>query len=62
MVDGFFFKSQFQFDNTDGITWLAVFDGTVTNHNAFDQRDSNSVPKFERVMDRCCRALVSRFL
>ena len=33
---------------------------TATNHIAIDQRDSNSVFNFERKMDRCCQALVSR--
>ena len=34
---------------------------TVTNQIAFNQRDSKSISNFERAMDRCCQALVSRF-
>ena len=33
---------------------------TVTNEIAFDRRDSNAFPKFERSMDLCCQALVSK--
>ena len=33
---------------------------TVTNQIAFDQRDLHSTPEFERAMDRCCQALVSK--
>ena len=33
---------------------------TVTNQIAFDQQDSESSPKFEYPMDRCCLALVSK--
>ena len=33
---------------------------TVTNQIAFDQRDSNMIPEFERTMDRRCQALVSK--
>ena len=32
---------------------------TVTNQSTFDQQDSNSIPNFERAMDRRCQALVS---
>ena len=32
---------------------------TVTNQIRFDQQDSNSIPDFERAMDRRCQALVS---
>ena len=31
----------------------------VTNQITFDQQDSNSVPHFERAIDRHCQALVS---
>ena len=31
----------------------------VTNQITFDQRDSNSLPDFERAMDRRCQSLVS---
>ena len=34
---------------------------TVTNQIAFDQRDSKSISKSERPMDRCCQALLSCF-
>ena len=34
---------------------------TVTNQIAFDQRDSKAISQFERTMDPCCQALVSRF-
>ena len=34
---------------------------TVSNQIVFDQRDSKSISYFERAMDRCCQALVSRF-
>ena len=33
---------------------------TVSNLITFDQRDSKSIPTFERAMDRCCQALVSK--
>ena len=33
---------------------------TATNQIAFDQRDSNLIPKFEGMMDRCCQVLVSK--
>ena len=32
---------------------------TVTNQITFDQQDSDSVPDFERAMDRRCQVLVS---
>ena len=32
----------------------------VVNQTAFDQRDSNSIPKFERLMNHCYQALVSK--
>ena len=32
----------------------------VTNQIAFDQRDLHSTPEFERTMDHCCHALVSK--
>ena len=31
---------------------------TVINQITFDQQDSNSIPDFERAMDRRCEALV----
>ena len=31
---------------------------TATKQIAFIQRDSNSIPKFERLTDRCCQALI----
>ena len=34
---------------------------TVTYKIALDQRDSKSISNFERTMNRCCQALVSRF-
>ena len=34
---------------------------TASNQIAFDQGDSKSISNFERAMDRCCQALVSRF-
>ena len=33
---------------------------TVTNQIALDQRDSNTIPEFERAMNRRCQALVSK--
>ena len=33
---------------------------TVTNQTVFDQLDSESIAKFQRSMDRCCPALVSK--
>ena len=41
-----------QFDKTDG--------STATNQIAFDQRDSSTIPEFERTMDRRCQLLVSK--
>ena len=31
----------------------------VTNQTTFDQQDSNSIPDFERAIDRRCQVLVS---
>ena len=33
---------------------------TVTSQITFDQRDSKSIPTFERAMDHCRQALVSK--
>ena len=33
---------------------------TGTNQMSFDQQDSNTIPEFERTMDRRCQALVSK--
>ena len=33
---------------------------TVTNQITLDQRDSNMFPRFERTMNHCCQALVSK--
>ena len=33
---------------------------TVTNQIAFDQQDSNTIPEFERAMDRHCQGLAFR--
>ena len=33
---------------------------TVTNQIAFDQRDSNTIPEFERAVDCRCQVLVSK--
>ena len=37
-----------------------LLNSTVTKQITFDQRDSKSIPKFERTMGLCCEVLVSK--